>query len=112
MIQSNDSSTKHIDNDSLVQQVHELRIRLETLEQIVAASGIGGGDNPTQVSSDSASDDNDLDTAFLNESSADTFTITETFTITNDVEENYVSSSKKKRGKVSAFKRMFRLFAK
>jgi len=110
MIQSDDGSTKHIDNDSLVQQVDELRIRLEALEQLVAAGGIGGGDNPTQVSSDSASDD--LDTAFLAEDSADTFTVTETFTITNDVEENYVSSSNKKRGKVSAFKRMFRLFAK
>jgi len=111
MIQSDDGSTKHIDNDSLVQQVDELRIRLEALEQLVDAGGIGGGENPTQVSSDSASSE-DLDTAFLNEDSADTLTVTETFTITNDVEENYVSSSNNKRGKVSAFKRMFRLFAK
>ena len=109
MIQSNDGSNKHIDNNSLVQQVDDLTIRLEALEQLVAASGIGG-DNPTQVSSDSSSDDDDLDTAFLNEDSADTFTVTASFTITNDVEEN--SSSNKKRGKASAFKRMFRLFAK
>ena len=113
MIQSDAGSTKQTENDSLVQQVDELRIRLEALEQLVAAGGIGGGDNPTQVSSDSAFDDDDLDTAFLAEDSVDdTFTITETFTITNDVEENYVSSSNKKRGKVSAFKRMFRFFAK
>lgn len=113
MIQSDDGSTKQTDNNSLVKQVDELRIRLEALEQLVAAGGIGGGDNPTQVSSDSASDDDDLDTAFLNEDSADTFTVTETFTITNDIDENNdVSSSNKKRGKASAFKRMFRLFAK
>ena len=113
MIQSDAGSTKQTENDSLVQQVDELRIRLEALEQLVAAGGIGGGDNPTQVSSDSAFDDDDLDTAFLAEDSVDdTFTVTETFTITNDIEENYVSSSKKKRDKSSAFKRMFRFFAK
>ena len=113
MIQSDAGSIKHIDNNSLVQQVDDLRIRLEALEQLVAAGGIGGGDNPTQVSSDSASDDDDLDTAFLAEDSADTFTVTETFTITNYIDENNdVSSSNKKRGKASAFKRMFRLFAK
>jgi len=69
MIQSDDTSNKQTENDSLVQQVDELRIRLEALEQLVAAGGIGG-DNPTQVSSDSASDDDDLDTAFLAEDSA------------------------------------------
>ena len=109
MIQSDDGPTKQTDNNSLVEQVDKLSIRLEALEQLVAASGIGG-DNPTQVSSDSASED--LDMAFLNEDSAD-ITVTETFTITNDIEENNdASSSNKKRGKVSAFKRMCRLFAK